>query len=112
MEFEQQGILILFFKESIIQTLLDNNARTDIKNRKKQIPNNVAHNAHIQKMFQQYNSMPLVMPERQKSQVRFILHVFTSLISYSTNEYCDLINFNWHQFSLILYNALFLEYRM
>lgn len=54
--------------ESIIQTLLDNNARTDIKNRKKQIPNNVAHNAHIQKMFQQYNSMPLVMPERQKSQ--------------------------------------------
>ena len=57
------------FVESIIQTLLDSNARTDIKNRKKQSPSSIAQNALIQRMFQQYDSMPTIVTERHKSQV-------------------------------------------
>ncbi|XP_061163403.1 ankyrin repeat domain-containing protein 27-like isoform X2 [Saccostrea echinata] len=54
--------------ESIIQILLDSKARTDIKNRKKQTPYNIAHNVHIQRIFQEYDSTPTVLIERQKSE--------------------------------------------
>lgn len=105
MNFNSNVFWIFFFKESIIQTLLDNNARIDIKNRKKQTPCNVAQNAHIQKMFKQYDSMPLVMTGRQKSEVCFIW--VTSLKSYPTNVYWSLIHFYGCYFSWILWNAQF-----
>ncbi|XP_062614913.1 ankyrin repeat domain-containing protein 27-like [Saccostrea cucullata] len=54
--------------ESIIQILLDSKARTDIKNRKKQTPYNIAQNAHIQRIFQEYELIPTVLTERQKSE--------------------------------------------
>ncbi|XP_055997855.1 ankyrin repeat domain-containing protein 27-like isoform X5 [Ostrea edulis] len=54
--------------ESIIRILLDNHARTDIKNRKKQAPCHVAQNAHVNRIFHMYESAPKLLTQKQKSQ--------------------------------------------
>jgi hypothetical protein len=66
-------VMVILFVESIIQILLDNHARTDIKNRKKQAPCHVAQNAQIFRIFQTYESAPRLVTERHKSQVRHML---------------------------------------